>query len=56
LSTKIEGIEIIGGRFENNKVFDELRLCDSIIFAFPTYMGGVSARFNAFADATSEFW
>jgi len=53
---KIQGSEIIEGRFENNKVFDELFLCDAIIFASPTYMGGVAAQFKAFADATSDFW
>ncbi len=53
---KIQGSEIIEGRFENNKVFDELLLCDAIIFASPTYMGGVAAQFKAFADATSDFW
>lgn len=53
---KIQGREIIEGRFENKKVFDELLLCDAIIFASPTYMGGVSAQFKVFADATSDFW
>jgi multimeric flavodoxin WrbA len=53
---KIKGSEIIEGRFDNSKVFDELLLCDAIIFASPTYMGGVAAQFKAFADATSYFW
>ncbi|WP_371379319.1 flavodoxin family protein [Thalassotalea aquiviva] len=52
----IEGGELIEGRFVNDKVFDELRNCEAIIFASPTYMGGVAAQFKAFADATSDFW
>lgn len=53
---KIQGSEIIEGRFVNDKVFDELLFCEAIIFASPTYMGGVAAQFKAFADATSNFW
>lgn len=29
---------------------------DAIIFGAPTYMGGVSAQFKTFADATSKRW
>lgn len=52
----IIGKEIIDGRFENKNLFDNLRQCNAIIFASPTYMGGVAAQFKAFADATSELW
>jgi len=53
---RIEGHEIIEGRFVNTEIFSLLEECDAIIFGTPTYMGGVSAQFKAFADATSELW
>ncbi|NRB77450.1 MAG: flavodoxin family protein [Saccharospirillaceae bacterium] len=53
---KIEGPEIIEGRFVNDDIFLQLDKCAAIIFGTPTYMGGVSAQFKAFADATSELW
>lgn len=52
----ISGSEIIDGRFVNENVFKSLEICDAIIFASPTYMGGVAAQFKAFADATSAVW
>lgn len=52
----IEGREIVEGRFVDEKLFAELAECDAIVFGTPTYMGGVSAQFKAFADATSELW
>ncbi|HCH4309922.1 TPA: flavodoxin family protein [Vibrio parahaemolyticus] len=56
LSHRIEGSEIIEGRFVNSHLMDELAECDAIIFGSPTYMGGVAAQFKAFADASSESW
>jgi NAD(P)H dehydrogenase (quinone) len=56
LEHKIEGREILEGRFENEELFKALKLCDAIIFGSPTYMGSVSAQFKAFADASSEHW
>ncbi|MCC2607702.1 flavodoxin family protein [Planctobacterium marinum] len=53
---RIDGNEIIQGRFKNEGLFDALFHCDAIIFGSPTYMGSVSAQFKAFADATSDFW
>jgi len=53
---QITGSEIVEGRFENLSIIDELSTCDAIVFGTPTYMGGVSAQFKAFADATSELW
>lgn len=53
---RIKGPDIIEGRYTRTEVFQELRKCDGIIFASPTYMGGAAAQFKAFADATSEFW
>ncbi|EGR3301296.1 TPA: flavodoxin family protein [Vibrio parahaemolyticus] len=56
LSHRIEGGEIIEGRFVKPNLMDELAECDAIIFGSPTYMGGVAAQFKAFADASSESW
>lgn len=53
---RIQGSEIIEGRFTNMDVFNELSDADVIIFGTPTYMGNVSAQFKSFADATSELW
>lgn len=53
---RIEGREIVEGRFVNGAIFEELENCDAIVFASPTYMGGVAAQFKAFADATSDLW
>jgi NAD(P)H dehydrogenase (quinone) len=36
--------------------WDDLKLADAIIFGTPTYMGGVSAPFKAFMDASSKVW
>ena len=53
---KIVGKEIIEGRFVNPGLFEKLLVADAIVFASPTYMGGVAAQFKAFADASSEYW
>ena len=44
------------GRYVNSDALAALKFCRGIIFASPTYMGGVAAQFKAFADATSELW
>ncbi|WP_390339772.1 flavodoxin family protein [Vibrio harveyi] len=56
LSHRIQGREIIEGRFVHPNLMDELAECDAIIFGSPTYMGSVAAQFKAFADASSESW
>ena len=53
---RIQGHEIVEGRFVNHDIFSKLSDSDAIIFGTPTYMGGVSAQFKSFADATSELW
>ena len=35
---------------------DAISKADAVIFGAPTYMGGVSAPFKAFIDATSKVW
>jgi NAD(P)H dehydrogenase (quinone) len=39
-----------------DKHWDDLKRADAIIFGTPTYMGGVSAPFKAFMDASSKVW
>lgn len=36
--------------------WDDLAAADGIIFGAPTYMGGPSAKFKEFADASSKAW
>lgn len=52
----IEGADIVGGRYKNEAVLLALDACDAMIFGCPTFMGGVSAQFKAFADASSDRW
>ncbi|MFT6424320.1 MAG: multimeric flavodoxin WrbA [Celeribacter sp.] len=55
-----KGVRNAGGKvsmFEVDgdfKDWDALNASDAIIFGSPTYMGGPSAQFKAFADATSQ--
>ncbi|MEJ2793487.1 flavodoxin family protein [Iodobacter sp. LRB] len=53
---RISGAEIIAGRFKNEEIWAQLDQADAIIFGSPTYMGGPSAQFKAFADASGERW
>jgi len=39
-----------------DKHWDDLKDADAIIFGTPTYMGGVSAQFKAFMDASAKVW
>lgn len=39
-----------------DKHWHDLDAADAIIFGTPTYMGGVSAPFKAFMDASSKAW
>lgn len=41
---------------EIDKHWQDLDAADAIIFGTPTYMGGVSAPFKAFMDASSKVW
>ena len=54
---RIEGDDIILGRYKNSAVLDAIDQADAVIFGSPTFMGSVSAQFKAFADATaSDHW
>ena len=52
----IEGKDIIGGRWKNGEVLEQLDASDGIIFGSPTYMGSVSGQMESFLDATAERW
>ncbi len=41
---------------EIDRHWQDLDAADAIIFGAPTYMGGVSAPFKAFMDASSQIW
>jgi NAD(P)H dehydrogenase (quinone) len=53
---KIEGRDIIEGRFKNEALLAACDQADALIFGSPTYMGMVSGQFKAFADATGGRW
>lgn len=52
----IHGDDIVKGRYKNDDVFAKLDESDAIIFGAATYMGGPTAQFKAFADATAGKW
>lgn len=52
----ISGKDIFEGRYKNAAVLDQLDASDAIVFGSPTYMGGPSGQFKAFADATAGAW
>lgn len=53
---RISGTDIIAGRFQHEDIWTALDQADAIIFGSPTFMGGPSAQFKAFADASGERW
>ncbi|GAC1623208.1 MAG: flavodoxin family protein [Nevskia sp.] len=50
------GVQIINVADMNDHVWQALDEADAIIFGAPTYMGGASAEFKKFADASSKPW
>jgi multimeric flavodoxin WrbA len=52
----ITGSDIKEGRFVNTAMLDAVSNAHGVIMGSPTYMGGVSAQFKAFADASSPLW
>lgn len=53
---QITGQEIERGRFNSDSCLQLVDGADAVIFGCPTYMGGPSAQFKAFADASSDRW
>ncbi|MFY0666260.1 MAG: flavodoxin family protein [Natronospirillum sp.] len=56
IQAEIVGADIVEGRFRNTEMLQRLTGADALVFGSPTYMGGVTAQFKAFADATGELW
>jgi NAD(P)H dehydrogenase (quinone) len=52
----LAGTDIVEGRFRNETVFRTLDAADAVILGSPTFMGGPSSQFKAFADASSDRW
>jgi NAD(P)H dehydrogenase (quinone) len=52
----IDGTDIVDGRFKREAILCALDTSDAMIFGCPTFMGGPSAQFKAFADASSDRW
>ncbi len=48
--------DIAHGRLANQELIPALEDMQAIVFGSPTFMGGPTAQFKAFADATSEIW
>ena len=53
---RIQGEQIINGRWKDDAMMAKLDRADAIVFGSPTYMGGVAAQFKAFIDAASSRW
>eukprot|EP01039_Chlorochromonas_danica_P016965 gene16965-20141_t len=49
-------LAISGADANFDPILDAVTSADAVIFGSPTYMGGVSAPFKAFADASSKPW
>ncbi len=53
----VEGVEAqLISVTDIDKHWDDLNAADALIFGAPTYMGGVSAQFKAFMDASAKVW
>jgi multimeric flavodoxin WrbA len=53
----VDGIEVeLISVTDIDRHWDSLKHADALIFGTPTYMGGVSAQFKAFMDASAKVW
>jgi multimeric flavodoxin WrbA len=52
----IHGRDIVEGRYDNPAVLSAVDGASAVVFGAPTFMGGPSAQFKAFADASSDRW
>ena len=53
---RIQGEQIINGRWDDEALALQLDDCDAIIFGSPTYMGSTSSQLKSFMDAMSPRW
>jgi len=56
LSVPGTGAELVSVEKPDDGTWDTLGAADAIVFGSPTYMGSVSAAFQAFAEASSKVW
>ena len=52
----VQGSHIVEGRYVDQDVLRVVDRSSAVIFGAPTFMGGPSAQFKAFADASSDRW
>jgi NAD(P)H dehydrogenase (quinone) len=52
----VRGSHIFEGRYVDREVLCAVDRSSAVIFGAPTFMGGPSAQFKAFADASSDRW
>jgi len=52
----INGSDIHSGRFVNDSLLEAIDRSTGVVFGTPTFMGGPTAQFKAFADATGDRW
>lgn len=52
----LQGSHIIEGRYTNPDLLCAVDSSSAVVFGAPTFMGGPSAQFKAFADASSDRW
>ncbi len=50
------GVQMVNVADLSDHVWQALEEADAIVFGAPTYMGGASAEFKKFADASSKPW
>lgn len=50
------GVQMVNVADMSDHVWEALAEADAIVFGAPTYMGGASAEFKKFADASSKVW
>ena len=53
---RIQGEQIVDGRWKDASFLNVLKDADAIVFGSPTYMGSMAAQFKAFVDACGEVW
>lgn len=56
INMRIDNEQLVSGRFPNGAQMQQMTACDAMIFGTPTFMGGPTAQFKAFADASSDQW
>ena len=56
VEARINGADIIEGRWQNEAMAATLDDCDGIMFGTPTYMGSVSGQLKSFFDAMAPRW